>query len=639
MIIGTAGHIDHGKTALVKALTGVDADRLKEEKERGITLDLGYAYTPLRPDSTDPGDILGFIDVPGHEKLTHNMLAGATGIDAVLLVVAADDGVMPQTVEHVQLLDLLGLHLGAVALTKIDMATPARVAEVERQVASLLADTGLAGSPVFTLSSVTGEGVPELRRHLDAMARQIVPRAQRGGFRLAVDRAFSLSGVGTVVTGTVFSGTVSVGDQMLVSPAGHDVRIRGIHAQNRPAQTGKAGQRCALNLANVEKPQVQRGDWILAPFLHAPTARIDIEFRLLGDAPLLKHWSPVHVHLGTSHVTGRVALLAQETLAPGGTTLAQLVLDKPLSTVLGDRFIVRDASAQRTLGGGRVLDAHPPARGRRTPQRLAMLAAWQRGTRQETFAALLQCSPNGVDLESFAANANLSGEERLQLTESVPCVVAQTRSPVTAFSPVCWQALCEAAVDVLAKEHAAFSDSLGLNSEQLRMRTAPQVTRAAFAALIDYLLQSGMLVRDGSWLHLPGHKIALSNAEEKLWYEVEPVLAQAPFQPPRVRDIGRLLDVDETVIRNLLRRSARMGRAYLVAHDHYYLPVAITELAAIGRQIATDHAKGEISAAEFRTRIGTGRKLAIHILEFFDRIGYMRRVHDVHRIRNNLLQF
>ncbi len=634
MIIGTSGHIDHGKTSLVKALTGIDADRLKEEKERGITLDLGYAYAPL-----PNGDILGFIDVPGHEKLVHNMLAGATGIDYVLLIVAADDGVMPQTVEHVQILDLLGLHRGVVALTKIDRVSPARVEAVATQVSALLASTGLAGSPVFSLSSVTGLGVAALRQHLEAAAQNLTAISSGGGFRLAVDRSFTLSGVGTVVTGTVFSGIVNVGDQLLVSPSGLEVRIRGIHAQNQPAQNGCAGQRCALNLAGLEKSQVQRGDWMLTPFLHAPTHRIDVRMQLLDEAPPLKHWTPVHIHLGAAHVTGRVALLEQETLTPGSTALAQLILDKAVGAALGDRFIIRDASAQHTLGGGGVLDTHPPARGRRTLQRLAMLQAWQCRTIPEIFAALLDGSPNGVDLTTFAANANLSDDELRRLTETVPCVIARLRPPATAFSPTRWQSLCDTALNVLAREHAEVADSLGLNAEQLRMRTSPQVTRAAFAALINHLLESQKLAKDGSWLHLPGHRISLGDVEEKLWCEVEPILAAEPLQPPRVRDIGRMLGVDEAVIRNLMRRLARMGRVYLVAHDHYYLPAAVSRLAEIVRQTAADHVKGEIYAAEFRTRIDTGRKLAIHILEFFDRVGYTRRVHDAHRIRNDLLQF
>src|SRR5206468_12611486 len=264
-----AGHIDHGKTSLVRALTGVDTDRLKEEKARGISIDLGFAYLPA-----SHGGVLGFVDVPGHERFIHNMLAGATGIDFVLLVVAADDGIMPQTREHLEIIDLLGVKRGAVALTKIDRVESARVAAARAEIEALLRGTALAGSPVFALSSITGDGVPALRAHLEAVAASPPPAGTADGcFRLAVDRCFTISGSGTVVTGTVFSGSVCVGDHLLVSPPGREVRVRSIHAQNRAAKRGAAGQRCALSLVGVEKKDIARGDWVLESAVHAPTAR------------------------------------------------------------------------------------------------------------------------------------------------------------------------------------------------------------------------------------------------------------------------------------------------------------------------------------------------------------------------------
>src|SRR5712692_5421016 len=292
MIVGTAGHIDHGKTALVRALTGVDTDRLPAEKARGITIDLGFAYRPV------PGaETLGFVDVPGHENFIHNMLAGAIGIDFVLLVVAADDGPMPQTREHLQIIDLLGIEGGAVALTKIDRVESARVASARAEIEALLRGTALAGSPVFALSSITGDGVPALRAHLEAVAASPPPAgAADGCFRLAVDRCFTLSGSGTVVTGTVFSGSVAVGDHLLVSPSGWEVRVRSIHAQNRSAERGVAGQRCALNLVGVEKKDIARGDWVLEPAVHGPTTRFDASLTLPPSAArTLQHWTPVQI--------------------------------------------------------------------------------------------------------------------------------------------------------------------------------------------------------------------------------------------------------------------------------------------------------------------------------------------------------
>src|SRR5215475_1016714 len=378
MIIGTAGHIDHGKTALVRALTGVDADRLPEEKARGITIDIGFAYRPVAG-----GETLGFVDVPGHERFVHNMLAGAIGVDFVLLVVAADDGPMPQTREHLQILDLLGLRQGIVALSKADLVSPERLAEVTRQMTALLAGTGLASAEIMPVSSLTGAGIAELEGRMLAAAANLPPRSAAGRFRLAVDRSFTLSGVGTVVTGTVFAGQVSAGDRLLLSPSGTEARVRGIHAQNRQAERGRAGQRCAINIAGpqIDKDSVQRGDWLVDPAAHAPTDRFDACLRLLPtEVRPLRHWTPVHLHLGAAHLPARVALLDTEALAPGETALAQVVTDRSIGTLHGDRLILRDQSAQRTVGGGLVLDPWPPARGRRRPQRLATLRALGRQT-------------------------------------------------------------------------------------------------------------------------------------------------------------------------------------------------------------------------------------------------------------------
>src|SRR5574343_490183 len=300
MIIGTAGHIDHGKTTLVKALTGVDCDRLKEEKARGITVDLGYAYTPL-----PGGGMLGFIDVPGHEKLIHNMLAGATGIDFALLVIAADDGPMPQTREHLEIIELLGITRGAVALTKIDNATVNRKNEAKTEIAELLASTALAGAPIFPVAATTGDGIAELRAHLEAAASASPAAGQGGGFRLAIDRCFTLSGAGTVVTGTAFAGAVRIGDQLLLSPPNRPVRVRSLRVQDAPAERGQAGQRIALALAGIEKSDVTRGMWVLAPALDAPVSRFDARLRVLSGQPPLKHGTHVQLHLGAEDMPAR----------------------------------------------------------------------------------------------------------------------------------------------------------------------------------------------------------------------------------------------------------------------------------------------------------------------------------------------
>ena len=329
MIVGTAGHIDHGKTSLVRALTGVDTDRLKEEKARGISIDLGFAYLP-----TPAGDVLGFVDVPGHEKFVHTMLAGASGVDFVLFVVAADDGVMPQTREHLAIVELLGLSRGVVALTKIDMVAGERVEEVSREIKTLLATSVLADAEITPVSTVTGEGVAALRDVLFEASAGTRARSSEGAFRFAVDRSFTLSGAGTVVTGIVMSGAVGVGDRVLISPSGRPARVRSIHAQNRPADRGRVGERCALNLAGegISKEAISRGDFVLAPALHAPTDRIDASLRLLrSETKSIGQWTPVRLHHAAADIGARIVLLGDETIAPGGEAFVQLVLERPIA--------------------------------------------------------------------------------------------------------------------------------------------------------------------------------------------------------------------------------------------------------------------------------------------------------------------
>ena len=402
MIVGTAGHIDHGKTALVKALTGVDADRLKEEKARGITIDLGYAYSDL-----GDGRQLGFVDVPGHERFVHNMLAGATGIDAALLVVSAAEGIKPQTVEHLQIVDLLGLDRGIVALTKADLADDDQILERMAEVETLLATTSLKGAEIVPVSALTGQGVDELKAKLLALGES--GKGATGFARLAIDRCFVLTGAGVVVTGTVHAGEIRVDDRLLLTPSGLEARVRSLHAQNRAAEVGRAGERCALNLTGprLSKDAIRRGDWVVSPELHAPTDRPDVRLHLLAsEGQPLKHWSPVHVHLGSAHVMGRVALLEGDRLAPGDTALAQLVLEDKIGALAGDRVILRDPSATRTMAGAAVIDPFGPPRNRRSERRLAELDALGEAD-ADVLPKLLRLESGFVETGRFGQARNL----------------------------------------------------------------------------------------------------------------------------------------------------------------------------------------------------------------------------------------
>lgn len=626
MIIGTAGHIDHGKTALIQALTGVAGDRRREEQARGITIDLGYVYADL-----GDGGLTGFIDVPGHERFVHNMLAGASGLDLTLLVVAADDGVMPQTREHLAILELLGIPRLLVALTKADRVDAERLAEVRQEVSALLAAGPFAGAPLYPVASPSGAGIPALRAALLAALDQVRQRNVRGGFRLAVDRVFSVAGAGVVVTGTAFAGQVAVGDELTLTPRGQRLRVRGLHAQNRAAETAQAGQRVSLNLAGerLSTDSLARGDWLVAEALHAPTTRIDVELRLLpGEARNLAHWTPVHVHLGAQDLTGRVALLEGDSLAPGATTLAQLVLNAPLHGVHGDRLVLRDQSAQRTLGGARLLDPFAPARHRRTPQRLAQLQALRQGGPEEALPELLAQAAGGLDPRLLARQFNRP-EGDWQLPADTLRV--DTRVGPRLFAAALWQAALERLSAVLATFHQEQPDELGPDRDRLRRIAAPELERPVYLALLETALAEGHLQSSGPWLHLPDHRVRLTEAEEGLKARLWPLLEAQRFDPPWTRDLAKSLGQPEAEVRLLLRKLARLGELTQVVKDLFY-PQASLEAAA-SEALRLEREAGIIRAAAFRDALGIGRKRSIQILECLDRIGFTRRFGDERRVR------
>jgi selenocysteine-specific elongation factor len=624
VIVGTAGHIDHGKTALLEALTGQAGDRRREERERGMTIDLGYLYAALEPGAA----LTGFIDVPGHERFTHNMLAGAHGIDLVLLVVAADDGVMPQTREHLAIVELLGIPRAIVAITKCDRVEPSRVQAVREQIATLLAPGPYAEAQLIALSSVTLEGVQSLRQALLKAQSEVLQRSQDGGFRLAIDRAFSVPGAGIVVTGTALSGQVTVGDSLVLGPLGKTVRVRGLHAQNQAANVAVAGQRVALNLSaeRLALSQIHRGQWLSAPWLHAPTQRLDIDLQLLPAEPrAFEHFEAVHVHLGTRDVTGRVALLEGDSLAPGQRMFAQLLVNAPVQAVLGDRLILRDQSAQRTLGGGRVLDPFAPTRHRRSPERLAQLTALAASTRlEDVLPALLANSDSGLDPQQLERQFNrpratwvLPGDIRLIETRQAPVLFSASR----------WQALQDQLQQHLARFHEQEPDHMGPDRDRLRRFAGSALDRPVFISLLEQLLAAGRIAASGPWLHLPGHEVRLSDEEQDLWLQLQPRFDTAGFDPPWVRDLG----YDEATVRALLRKMARLGLLHPVVRDLFYTDTMIRRLAAMLLQLADDNPVIEVSA--FRDAVGLGRKRSIQILEYFDRLGLTRRVGDRRQIR------
>jgi selenocysteine-specific elongation factor len=625
MIIGTAGHIDHGKTTLVRALTGVDTDRLKEEKARGISIELGYAYAPV-----PEGGVLGFVDVPGHERLVHTMVAGACGIDFVLLTVAADDGVMPQTLEHLAIIEFLGVSAGAVALTKIDRVTPERAQEVTAQVRAVLAATPLAAAPIFPLDAtdVACAGLAALRQHLHELAARAPVRRDDGLFRLAVDRLFTLPGHGTVAAGMVFSGRVRSGDTVVVMPRKLSARVRSLHAQNHPADSGHAGERCALALTGVSKSDLARGDWLADPRALIPSTRLDVRLRLLpGGRAHLTAWSPVHVHLGTAHRVAHVVPLEELRLAPGDSARVQLVFDAPVCAACGERFIVRDAQGRLTIGGGRVLDPQPPGRRRRSPERLATLAALERLVEGGGIEPLLAQARYDMTVAELVRLCGRAEElpippRALRIEAGAECFV---------LLPERWQALRDGALSALARFHEEVPDQAGPDAGRLRRMSFPDAPAALWRAVLVQLQQERRLFARGGWLHLPEHQVTLSVADRTLADKLRPLILAGRFDPPWVRDLAARVHEPEERVRAVLRKLVGQGDVYQVVRDLYYDRAAIAELAAILGACHREH--GAVHAARFRDSLGLGRKRAIQILEFFDRVGHTRRIRGAHMLR------
>ena len=456
-----------------------------------------------------------------------------------------------------------------------------------------------------------------------------------------MDRSFTLPGVGTVVTGTVLSGGVHVGDSVVVSPLGMSARIRSIHAQNRPVESGKAGDRCALNLAGegVSKGAIRRGDVILDPVLHAPTDRIDARLRVLpGEPKPIGQWFPARLHHAAAEVGARIVLLGDEAIAPGTEATVQLVLDSPIAAASGDRYVLRDTSAQRTIGGGSFLDLRAPSRKRRTPERLARLEAEAISSPGEAVVALLHVPPFYLDLNSFARDRALGAGETGRLISRLGLIQVPVEGTLPVFLPRFWTAFKAALITMLEAFHHDNPDLPGIGMERLRVQLDQRLPAPIFLAVLRALAQAGELTLDGAWVRLPGHEVRLTPKDEALWLQVRPLLAGTlRFHPPRVRDIAEMLVKPEAEIRRLLKLTARMGKAHEVAHDHFFLRYALAEIVRIVRDLAATKQDGQFVAAEFRDCAGSGRKVAIHILEFLDRHGITVRRGDLRRINRHRL--
>ncbi|MFO1287881.1 MAG: selenocysteine-specific translation elongation factor [Rubrivivax sp.] len=635
MIVGTAGHIDHGKTTLVRALTGVDTDRLPEEKSRGISIELGYAFLDAGGEAAGAGAAkgsgegegreghqrIGFIDVPGHERLVHTMLAGATGIDHALLLVAADDGVMPQTREHLAVLSLLGLTQGTVVVTKADRVDAARLAAVQAEAAALVQGTPLAASPVLAVSATSGQGVAELKARLvSAALAQPRGRDAEAGFRLAIDRVFTLAGAGTVVTGTVHAGRVAVGDELCIVPgdAARAVRVRSVHAQNRPASVGLAGERCALALAGVARDEVERGQWLVSPPLAAAaTSRFDARLALWHEeARPLRSGTPVQVHVGAAVVPGSVAVLDAETLAPGASALVQLVLQRSIGAWHGDRVC---CATPRPRGRSPAAPCSTRSRLCATGARRAGWPSWRRSRRRICRTAARDCWPRR---RSAWTGSGWLPRKRASLP--MPAQQTTLHAGAWALAPSHATAAREALLAALAAFHARQPDELGPDAARLRRLALPRLPEPLFRALLAALQADQRVALRGAFVHLPEHGVRLSASEERIAQKVAPRLAEAGFEGAWARDLARAGGDSEALMRTTLARLAQRGELHQVVKDLYYPLSTMATLAALARQVAAANA-GVVTAATFRDATQLGRKRAIQLLERFDRIGLTRR--------------
>ena len=625
MLIATAGHVDHGKTMLIRALTGIDTDRLPEEKARGLTIDLGFAYQ-----SSDDGSRLGFVDVPGHERFIRNMLAGVGAIDFALLIIAADDGPMPQTREHLTILDLMGLETGAAVITKMDRATPERLDEVENSVRKLLSTSSLAAAPVFRVSAQENLGISELRAHLSDTAATLPSRPERGNFRLAVDRSFTVAGAGVVATGAVFSGTVRNGDRLRVRPGNATARVRAIHAQGLEAESGQTGHRCALNVAgpDISAETMQRGQWLVDEACGDATRRLDVRVKILPseDKPFA-HWTPVHVHLGTASTTGRVALLGERRLAPGEDGLAQVVVDQPLMAVHADRFVFRDQSARRTVGGGQVIDPYPPARRRGRSQRLAVLIELENNDPTTALASALQQDTNGLDLAAYVQARNLTPEEQQRVLEAVPHRVIEHRGARLAFAATRWSDTRDAVLTSLAAWHEEHRDELGPDLSRLRQGLPSGVSPVLSDAVLAELLSESVVVREGTHLRLANHQPSLPPAEERLLGRVHREIGPSDLQPPVVHALAQALTMQKPALEAFLIKCTRRGQLIRVCDNRFLHPEAVSKLVKVVVKLSGDGQR-RFTARDFRDASGIGRNFTIQLLEYLDSQGVTRRIGD-----------
>ncbi|MDB9822667.1 selenocysteine-specific translation elongation factor [Deltaproteobacteria bacterium] len=624
VILGTAGHIDHGKTSLIKALTNIDTDRLKEEKERGITIELGFAHLEL-----PSGQLLGIIDVPGHEKFVKNMVSGATGIDLVSLIIAADEGVMPQTREHMEICNLLGIKSGLVVLTKIDMVDDEWLELVREDVTAYLSGTFLEDSPVIGVSSTTGDGVEELAKAIDDLVKEIPEREIGNFFRLPIDRVFTMKGFGTVVTGTTISGSINTGEDVTVYPQELSSRIRGIQVHNDDTNQVSAGLRTAINLQGAEKANIQRGNVLAAKDSLRSTYMVDVELELLPSSPRkLKNRAKVRFHSGTSEIISTVVLLDRDELEQGNSCYAQIRLDEPTAVLLGDRFILRSYSPVRAIGGGKVLNALPLKKKRFSKAVLKELELLNSGTLQEKAREFVRIGRfqgrNSDELQFLTNSGKKKLDEALKVLQAQKKIIQYNRESGTFIHSEYLEKATEEIISTLTEYHNDFPLKAGLLKEELRSRTTGSRNQKLFNFIISQLTRESIVVQEKELLRLQDHKVTLALDQEKIRGQIEEAYLNGGLQPPYFKELNSRFP--ENTAWDVLEVMVKDGILIKVKEDLYFHRDVMDELEKRLIVFLKDH--GEINTPQFKEMTGASRKYTIPLIEYFDRSQVTVRVGD-----------
>jgi selenocysteine-specific elongation factor len=623
MIVVTAGHVDHGKTSLVRAITGIETDRLKEEQARGLTIDLGFAYTDLN------GLRVGFVDVPGHIRFIHNMLAGVSGVDLALLIVAADDGPMPQTLEHLAIIEALQIPKLLVALTKIDRVDIQRVDEAHQAVSTLLQQTAFRDANIVRMSNTSGEGVNEISRLIAESAIDQRSNDAAEYFRLPIDRVFTIKGAGTVATGTVLSGSINVGDQLQHSGTGRMLRVRKIHAQDQATQLATKGHRCALNLVALDGGSIglTRGDWLTESQTVTELDRVDLAYTALRDEPKpLKHWTAVHVFHASTHRQGHLAVLGQGGISPGDSGYVQLSLDGKTHLCIGDRIIFRDQGATRTLGWGQVINTHTRKEGRAKSDRLQLLQRLHHAKSKDHWLnERISNEPSGLPL------ALLSDQLNWPLANVIEALAANQDVRIvddTVITDRFWRHWQRVIVGKLEEWHLAAPTQRGFAATQL----TPHLPKgfALLKPLLLSMIKEGSLAIDGAHIRRPQHEAQLSDSAQSYLALAAPILEKHLLQPPVLHELATMINRSVIDLESALKECAAQGYLVHPTVNRFMLPAALSEFESLIKSL--DQAEG-FSVQTFRDASGIGRNLAIEMLEYFDRKGLTRRDGNVRFVR------